>query len=933
MFAKFHVLFMFLPGILCFHSNYCDVCPKHVLCKYNSSGPGPSCRGYDGGALLTRAEVRAVLERVNRRRGQVARGGAPGLPTAANMNTVSWSKELAVLAQRWADQCDPHTRPDRTDDCRDLPGLKIGQSVASVAGASAGLRVGALVDTWFTQALEYSGSVSYYDSFQDRHTEYFTQLIWADTYAVGCGKVKFHSSNGKSVITRLVCNFAPSGNTHGKPVYLIGFPATQCAEGSSPDARHQGLCSRPAAPERKPYGAPKSTLPMFVPIKTKSTTVSSLLRILNLYNKSDSAEMDSSTSNIKLQTSKFYPNNQKGIDKLQNMLNKTRIGNKFLLNSDNVKNLSRRQMYRDHEEMRGHSHVHHDPGHVQEPSTSSDNFRGFQRENEKCSRRPAGGANAECKTNRCTRTDEKIYCCSETSESSLLFDRLAANRPQYANQQDQCSCFAVPLAPPLCPPPAPPNCNNCPCVVQHQCSTSIQCKNCRGKNYEPKPNKTPPDLHYIDLIPKVSHLRNGDESLEKDFKYTDDYFLTTNPNYQSTENSQHTIKNINPLKIKLHNNDRTEPDREYPYDMLYLNHRNNREIVDEVTTSKPFWQMAEYDNYDNTKPVQLKALRYTTLRDPRNRYAKNTQMIRATEPITIVRTNLSEDNQKHPAREKLLSFDELINLRKNTSPKLHFFARRKGEDTTPTTATTTTPTTTISKPTFPRIKYCTRKLTCTWTVNTKDIGGGAKPGGGAGGGAGKPRHTVPGFVEGCSRTSTCTREFMDKNIGFGKDYDVPNDDEEEGSGDEEYCERRSLDVRRRESVKKKSVYSQVQNDDEVESTSFHSTNLIEPDYTALSTETTSTSANDGDCLCDAYNKKSKRNAMYQRHERTTAQKINTYLTYENMYYSVLEKILNMYKTKEKFNKNCWCHNSVNSSFKITYLFFVVVMNFICTIII
>lgn len=31
-----------------------------------------------------------------------------------------WSNELAIFAQRWADQCDPFLYPDKADDCRDL---------------------------------------------------------------------------------------------------------------------------------------------------------------------------------------------------------------------------------------------------------------------------------------------------------------------------------------------------------------------------------------------------------------------------------------------------------------------------------------------------------------------------------------------------------------------------------------------------------------------------------------------------------------------------------------------------------------------------------------------------------------------------------------------------------------------------------------------
>ena len=36
---------------------------------------------------------------------QIATGGETGQPKAANMRHLSWDEDLAVVAQRWADQC------------------------------------------------------------------------------------------------------------------------------------------------------------------------------------------------------------------------------------------------------------------------------------------------------------------------------------------------------------------------------------------------------------------------------------------------------------------------------------------------------------------------------------------------------------------------------------------------------------------------------------------------------------------------------------------------------------------------------------------------------------------------------------------------------------------------------------------------------------
>lgn len=53
----------------------------------------------------------------------------------------------------------------------------------------------------------------------------------------------FQVSQRNTTIERLVCNFAPKGNIHGRPVYSIGYPATQCSKYIRPDEKFLGLCN------------------------------------------------------------------------------------------------------------------------------------------------------------------------------------------------------------------------------------------------------------------------------------------------------------------------------------------------------------------------------------------------------------------------------------------------------------------------------------------------------------------------------------------------------------------------------------------------------------------------------------------------------------------------------------------------------------------
>ncbi|KAJ8727510.1 hypothetical protein PYW07_001629 [Mythimna separata] len=265
-----------------------------------------------------------------------------------------WSNELASIAQRWADQCDPAVQPDREDQCRDLENVKVGQNIGSVMGPSPGLGVKGYVEMWFIQVLHYAGSVTYYNKSRDFKTNYLTQLLWADTEFVGCGRVKFYVDERSIMLERLVCNFAPKGNTHGKPVYSIGYPATQCKTGMVPDYQYKGLCSYEDDANH-----------------AKQRPMNSLLKILNLSNDSVKNEIDPIRSNLNQSIVNNNSSNQQRNQKTRHIfanktyaafrrippLRKQMFGNNFM-------NITGNNNEYHYQHDRGHSHLYH--GH--EPS-------------------------------------------------------------------------------------------------------------------------------------------------------------------------------------------------------------------------------------------------------------------------------------------------------------------------------------------------------------------------------------------------------------------------------------------------------------------------------------------------------------------------------------------------------------------------------------
>ena len=85
----------------------------------------------------------------------------------------------------------------------------------------------------------------------------YTQVVWADTYAVGCGLVNFkvrHSiscnslsshffESGSWYKTMIACNYAVGGNMMGSSMYKVGEGCSECPAGTACDSTFDKLCA------------------------------------------------------------------------------------------------------------------------------------------------------------------------------------------------------------------------------------------------------------------------------------------------------------------------------------------------------------------------------------------------------------------------------------------------------------------------------------------------------------------------------------------------------------------------------------------------------------------------------------------------------------------------------------------------------------------
>nr|CAI5838793.1 unnamed protein product [Callosobruchus analis] len=219
-------------------------CGRHTLCIYEKGKVGPACKDSVNLGFSEEEKV-AIVDLHNTIRSLVATGeeirGAPGPQyKAANMRAVEWNDELEELAKRWVSQC-----IYGHDACRDLERYPVGQNIARGNGFLNDDI--AYIADWYSSVDEFDRAwISEYQlPYLDIRTQY-TQLVWAETYQIGCARIVFQGPESPLVSYRehFVCNYGPSGNIPGHPVYRIGEPCSQCPPGTGCTLEYPGLCGQ-----------------------------------------------------------------------------------------------------------------------------------------------------------------------------------------------------------------------------------------------------------------------------------------------------------------------------------------------------------------------------------------------------------------------------------------------------------------------------------------------------------------------------------------------------------------------------------------------------------------------------------------------------------------------------------------------------------------
>ncbi|XP_073982923.1 venom allergen 5 [Rhodnius prolixus] len=196
-----------------------------------------SCQG---GQVLSREvspeEQQLILDVHNRYRQAIALGKIRGQPTGSNMIEMSWDDELANMAQQWADNCVFRHDTNIRRTSRRFP---VGQNLAISWSSPTPNKYGEAAE-WAAQIRNWFNEV--YTSGNDiKKSGHYTQVVWGDSYLVGCGYTYYKDPRKNGYVKLYVCNYGPAGNVIGEPPYIEGTPGCDRSD-LKPSSSYLGLC-------------------------------------------------------------------------------------------------------------------------------------------------------------------------------------------------------------------------------------------------------------------------------------------------------------------------------------------------------------------------------------------------------------------------------------------------------------------------------------------------------------------------------------------------------------------------------------------------------------------------------------------------------------------------------------------------------------------
>ncbi|XP_063147517.1 cysteine-rich venom protein kaouthin-2-like [Candoia aspera] len=150
-------------------------------------------------------------------------------PKASNMLQMEWHSNAAKNAKSWADKCSFGHSPA---NLRTVEKLNCGENLFMSTHPHSWT---AVLQSWHDEAKNFQHGIGPRPA--NAVTGHYTQMVWYNSYRVGCAAVKCPTSK-----FYYVCHYCPAGNivTSVAMPYKAGPPCGDC-----PSACVNGLCTNP----------------------------------------------------------------------------------------------------------------------------------------------------------------------------------------------------------------------------------------------------------------------------------------------------------------------------------------------------------------------------------------------------------------------------------------------------------------------------------------------------------------------------------------------------------------------------------------------------------------------------------------------------------------------------------------------------------------
>ncbi|XP_017727994.1 PREDICTED: GLIPR1-like protein 1 isoform X1 [Rhinopithecus bieti] len=175
-------------------------------------------------------------------------------PPAADMKYMIWDKGLAKMAKAWANECkfEHNNCLDKSYKCY-AAFEYVGENIW--LGGIKSFTPRLAITAWYNETQFYD-----FDSLScSRVCGHYTQLVWANSFYVGCAVAMCPDLGGASTAI-FVCNYGPAGNFANMPPYTKGESCSLC---SKEEKCVKNLCRTPQLiiPNQNPFLKPMGRAP------------------------------------------------------------------------------------------------------------------------------------------------------------------------------------------------------------------------------------------------------------------------------------------------------------------------------------------------------------------------------------------------------------------------------------------------------------------------------------------------------------------------------------------------------------------------------------------------------------------------------------------------------------------------------------------------